>query len=113
MATMNYIASAEFANARVAHEAGGYLAPHRTADISLYQSEMERTFGEILAAGNPVGFDASDLMPGAVGSSSGEASFWTAAVDITTGDATVEEAFTRVEDNWPSPEEEQEEEEEE
>lgn len=98
MATMNYIATPEFANARVGNEIGGYLAANRNADVSLYGSDLERTFGEILAAGDPVGFDASDLMPGAVGTGT----FWTAAVDITTGDATVEEAFTEVEESWPS-----------
>jgi alpha-glucoside transport system substrate-binding protein len=112
MATMNYIATPEFANARVGHEVGGYLAANRNADITLYGSDLERTFGEILARGNPIGFDASDLMPGAVGSSGGEGSFWSAAVDITTGDATVADAFAEVEENWPAPGEEEEEEEE-
>lgn len=98
MATMNYIATPEFANARVGHEVGGYLAANRNADVNLYGSDLERTFGETLAAGDPVRFDASDLMPGAVGSGS----FWTAVVDITTGEATVEEAFADVEESWPS-----------
>jgi alpha-glucoside transport system substrate-binding protein len=45
-----------------------------------------------------VRFDASDLMPSAVGTGS----FWTAAVDITTGAADVETAFAEVEASWPS-----------
>jgi alpha-glucoside transport system substrate-binding protein len=44
-----------------------------------------------------VRFDASDLMPGAVGSGA----FWTAAVDITTGAKTVAQAFQAAEAAWP------------
>jgi alpha-glucoside transport system substrate-binding protein len=97
-AAMNYIASTEFADTRVGNEVGGFLTPNQNADVSLYNTDIERSFGEILAAADPVRFDASDLMPGEVGSGT----FWTAAVDITTGEATTEEAFTAVEEEWPS-----------
>jgi alpha-glucoside transport system substrate-binding protein len=58
-----------------------------------------RGFGEILATADPVRFDASDLMPGTVGSGS----FWSAAVDITTGATDVPAAFAEVEERWPPP----------
>jgi hypothetical protein len=46
-----------------------------------------------------VRFDASNLMPGAVGSGS----FWRSAVKISTGELTVAEAFAAIERDWPPP----------
>ena len=96
MEVMKFMASDEYANARA--PASGFLSPNKNVDTSNYPDEFTATFGEILAAGNPVRFDASDLMPGAVGADS----FWTAAVDITTGAKDVKTAFTDVESTWPS-----------
>ncbi|MDP1819715.1 MAG: ABC transporter substrate-binding protein [Acidimicrobiales bacterium] len=95
-ATMAFIASTEFADARA--PVGGFLSPNKNADSSLYPTEIEQSFAEILADADPVRFDASDLMPSAVGGGS----FWTAAVDITTGAKSVKEAFDAVEASWPS-----------
>jgi alpha-glucoside transport system substrate-binding protein len=96
-AAMNYIASADFANARAGQEIGGFLSPNKNVDTSLYPTELEQNFGQILADADPVRFDASDLMPGEVGAGT----FWTAVVDITTG-TSVEDAFAEVESSWPS-----------
>ena len=98
METMKYIASPDFGNARAGNEIGGYLSPNKNVDTSLYTTELDQTFGEILAAAEPVRFDASDLMPGAVGAGT----FWSAAVDIVGGTKTVDEAFADVEASWPS-----------
>ena len=98
MEVMKYIASPEFGDSRAGNEIGGYLSPNKNVDTSLYTTELDQTFGEILAAADPVRFDASDLMPGAVGSGS----FWSAAVDIVAGTKTVKEAFADVEASWPS-----------
>lgn len=96
MAAMKWYASTGYSDTRAPQ--GGFLSPNKNVDTAKYPTAVEQTFGEILAAGDPVRFDASDLMPGAVGAGS----FWTAAVDITTGAKTVEEAFTDVESSWPS-----------
>ena len=76
----------------------GFLAPNQDVDTSLYPSEIDQTFGEILSEADPVRFDASDLMPGAVGAGT----FWTAAVDIVSGNKSVEEALASVEASWPT-----------
>jgi alpha-glucoside transport system substrate-binding protein len=94
-ATMAFLASTDQADARA--PVGGFLSPNKNVDTSLYPTPIERTFGDILAEADPVRFDASDLMPGAVGSGS----FWTAAIDITTGAKSVKEAFAAVEASWP------------
>ncbi len=93
--TMEFLASTDYANKRA--PVGGFLAPNRNTDTSLYPTEIEQQFAEILADADPVRFDASDLMPGEVGSGS----FWTAAVDITTGAKQVPAAFADVEASWP------------
>ncbi len=92
---MNFLASEEYASARA--PAPGFLSPNKNVDTSQYPDEFTAGFGEILAAGDPVRFDASDLMPGAVGAGS----FWSAAVDITTGAKDVPTAFGEVEQSWP------------
>jgi alpha-glucoside transport system substrate-binding protein len=96
METMRFIASTGYSDARA--PVGGFLSPNRETDTSQYPTELEQNFGEILVNADPVRFDASDLMPAAVGSGS----FWSAMVDITSGQATVEEAFTAVEESWPA-----------
>ena len=93
---LEFIASTDFADARAPQ--GGFLSPNKNTDVSKYPTEIEQNFAEILAQADPVRFDASDLMPGAVGAGS----FWSAAVDITTGAKSVEEAFAEVEASWPS-----------
>jgi alpha-glucoside transport system substrate-binding protein len=95
--TLEFIASTDFANARASNSVGGFLSPNKNTDTAQYQRDIERTFAEILAEADPVRFDASDLMPGAVGAGA----FWEAAVNIVTGAETVEEAFTNVEEAWP------------
>lgn len=91
---MEFLAGTEYSDARA--PVGGFLSPNKNTDVSKYGTDIERKFAEILADADPVRFDASDLMPGAVGAGS----FWTAAVDITTG-AEVENALADVESSWP------------
>jgi alpha-glucoside transport system substrate-binding protein len=94
--TMKFIASTEFADARA--PVGGFLSPNKNTDTSKYPTAIEQNFATILSEANPVRFDASDLMPGAVGAGS----FWSAAVDITTGAKDVKSAFSTVEQSWPA-----------
>ncbi len=59
-------------------EAGGFASPHQDADLSWYPSEADRGVAEILQAATTFRFDASDLMPGAVGAGT----FWTGMTDF-------------------------------
>ena len=54
-------------------QAGGWLSPHVGFDTSNYSTEVERSLAEIGTSADVLRFDASDLMPGAVGAGS----FWT------------------------------------
>jgi len=51
---------------------GGFLTAHKGADLSAYASEAQRKQGEILINATTFRFDASDLMPGAIGAGA----FW-------------------------------------
>ncbi len=65
--------------------------------MSVYPSDLERTFAEILVKGDPVRFDASDLMPGAVGSGA----WWKNGTNYITGAETLDEFLGNVENAWP------------
>lgn len=95
MQVLEFIGSVDYADARA--PVGGFLAPNQDTDTSLYPTEIEQTFASILSDADPVRFDASDLMPGAVGAGT----FWTACVDIVSGSKSVEDALASVEQSWP------------
>jgi alpha-glucoside transport system substrate-binding protein len=98
-ATMAFMASTDFAAPRARTAAGGFVSANLRLAPAAYPSPLDGEFATILQGSSPLRFDASDLMPGAVGSGS----FWRAAVDISTGELTVAEAFARVEAGWPAP----------
>ena len=51
---------------------GAFLTAHKSADLSAYASAAQRKQGEILVNATTFRFDASDLMPGAIGAGA----FW-------------------------------------
>ena len=51
---------------------GVFLTAHKGADLSAYATPLLRKQGEILANATTFRFDASDLMPGAIGAGA----FW-------------------------------------
>jgi len=101
-ATLEFIASEDFGEERATNGVGGFLSPHRGVDTDLYESGSDRFAAEQLAAADIVRFDATDLMPGPVGSNA----VWDTMVDIAQGDVTVADAFAEIERNWPAPAEE-------
>lgn len=104
-AVMEYLTSADYSTNRQAAQAervggganSGYLSANLDQDLSVY-NELEQSFVEILQTADPARFDASDLMPAAVGSGA----FWTEGTSAVNGDKTVEEAFTAIQAAWPS-----------
>jgi len=91
-----YLASAEFANARVSQ--GGAISANTGLDPANAQSDLDRQSIELLQDPETVfRFDGSDLMPGAVGANS----FWSGVVNWINGSST-EEITRSVEDSWPS-----------
>ena len=102
-AVMQYYGSAEYANARQASQvelaggtgASGFLSANLNADQSLY-TDLEQQFLEVLVTGSPAGFDASDQMPGEVGSGT----FWSEATSLINGEVDAQEAADAIEESW-------------
>lgn len=91
-AVMRYLSTAE--GARGWLEQGGFVSPHADVDFDWYP-ELDGRYAEILDNADTVRFDASDLMPGSVGTGT----FWTGMVDWTQGEEldevleTIDEGF--------------------
>jgi len=67
----------DFLTEASAHESymtrSGFLTAHKYVDPSAYATDTLRKQGEILSSATTFRFDASDLMPGAIGAGA----FWT------------------------------------
>jgi alpha-glucoside transport system substrate-binding protein len=99
VSAMTYIGGPTYAETRTPlAPGGGFLSPNTAQDVTV--SFAGDPFGAALAAillsADPFRFDASDLMPGDIGSGQ----FWSSATDITAGNVTVEEGFAKVEEVW-------------
>ena len=92
----------EFLKTPLAHEIwmaqAGFLTPHTGVNTDLYANDTLRGQGDILLNATTFRFDASDLMPGAIGAGA----FWTAMVDYVSTDISAEEAATQIEEAWES-----------
>jgi alpha-glucoside transport system substrate-binding protein len=104
MAVLNYMATGDYASKRQAAQTAelggavsGYLSAAQNQDASVYQP-LEQKFLDILASNELRRFDASDQMPGDVGSGT----FWSEGVSLVNGDVTVEEAAANIEASWPT-----------
>jgi alpha-glucoside transport system substrate-binding protein len=94
-ALMEFLTTGESTRAEV--EAGIFVAPHTDASLDWYPSDALRGFAEILQNADTFRFDASDLMPGAVGAGS----FWTGIVDWVSG-TDLDEVLTGIDESWPA-----------
>jgi alpha-glucoside transport system substrate-binding protein len=91
---MQYLATAEAGRAWL--EAGGFISPHNEADLDWYPDPGTRAQAELLLDADTFRFDASDMMPGSVGTGT----FWTGMVDYVSG-RDLETVLTEIEDSWP------------
>lgn len=75
----------DFLTTPIAHEVwmaqSGFLTPMKSANPETYGDPTLRKMGEILTSATTFRFDASDLMPGAIGAGA----FWTGMVDYSGG----------------------------
>ncbi len=101
-AVMEYLGSPEFANARQAAQAefngglSGFLSAVQGADTSLY-TPLEQSMLDVLATGEVVRFDGSDLMPADVGAGT----FWSEGVSFINGDQDAATAAANIDASWP------------
>ncbi len=89
----------EFLKTPIAHEVWmaqtGFLTPHKGVDTELYGDSTLKKMGGILLDATTFRFDASDLMPGAIGAGA----FWTGMVDYA-GGKTSEAVGAEIQSSW-------------
>ncbi|WP_080813783.1 ABC transporter substrate-binding protein [Halomicronema hongdechloris] len=78
---------------------GGFISPHSQVGLEVYPDEVTRQQAEILAEAEIVRFDASDMMPGTVGTGT----FWSGIVDYVGGED-VDSVLANIEASWPQAE---------
>jgi alpha-glucoside transport system substrate-binding protein len=78
-ALMQYLASPEAQESWASR--GGFLSPNKRVSLHVYPTETERALAQALTSAEVFRFDASELMPSAVGAGS----FWTGAMDYNVG----------------------------
>jgi alpha-glucoside transport system substrate-binding protein len=94
-ALMEYLSTPASASGWLAN--GGALAAHQTATPDMYGQELERGIAELVTEATSFRFDASDLMPGEVGSGS----FWTGMTDYVSGVADLDTVMDEIDASWP------------
>jgi alpha-glucoside transport system substrate-binding protein len=93
--TMRYLASVDWANATAANM--GNFSPRKDYDTSLLPDKFDQVFANIGKNAATFRFDASDLMPGAVGAGS----FWKEATSWITGQST-DDTLANIDKSWPA-----------
>jgi alpha-glucoside transport system substrate-binding protein len=98
LAALAFLASPEYADARIKADKGGFLSANKKHNTKGYSSALDQQLAGILVQASPVRFDASDLMPSAVGAGS----FWKEGTNFVAGVSSVDEFLDAVENSWPS-----------
>ncbi|MCL4871801.1 MAG: ABC transporter substrate-binding protein [Anaerolineae bacterium] len=94
-AVMEYFSTGESVRAWLA--AGGALSPHRDTNLDWYGDDVERGVAALAQQASSLRFDASDLMPGEVGSGS----FWKGMTDYVSGSVDLPTAMREIDAAWP------------
>ncbi len=95
-AVIQYFSTGDFVKGWV--EAGGAISPHKDAALDWYQDPVTRKVAEILQNATTFRFDASDLMPSAVGSGS----FWKSMTSFVSGSIDEDTALKEIDASWPA-----------
>jgi alpha-glucoside transport system substrate-binding protein len=98
-AFQTFLASADWANSKATSTPdGGWISANTGLDVSLLKSPIDQLSAQTLSDPKAVvAFDASDMMPGAVGAGT----FWTGIVDWLTGTPT-DTVLNTIEASWPA-----------
>ena len=77
-------------------QAGGALAPQNDADPSAYTSQIDARVADLIHGATSLRYDASDMMPGAVGAGS----FWKAMTNYVSGNEDIDKALAEAQAGW-------------
>ncbi|MBM4428099.1 MAG: carbohydrate ABC transporter substrate-binding protein [Chloroflexi bacterium] len=94
-AVMQYFSTGESLKGWI--EAGGAISPHNDSNLDWYADPVTRGMAEILLNATAFRFDASDLMPGAVGAGT----FWKYMTDYVSGSIDEDTALQQIDASWP------------
>ena len=89
-----FLSSADYANARAVQ--GSWISANKGLDTSVIPDEIDKQFADLLLSSDVFRFDASDMMPGAVGAGT----FWTETTAWITGNDTTT-MLDNIEASWP------------
>lgn len=78
-------------------QAGGAISPHNDSSLDWYSNEIDRGVAELIQNATTVRFDASDLMPGAVGTGS----FWKSMTSYVSGSIDLDTALKEIDASFP------------
>jgi alpha-glucoside transport system substrate-binding protein len=78
-------------------EAGGAILVHNDSNLDWYKDPVTKGVAEIIRNATSFRFDASDLMPGAVGTGT----FWKYMTDYVSGSIDEETALKQIDASWP------------
>ena len=78
-------------------EAGGAIAVQKDASLDWYGDPITRNVAVMIQNATSFRFDASDLMPGAVGAGS----FWKSMTDFVSGAIDLDTALQQIDESWP------------
>jgi len=78
-------------------EANGAISPHNDASLDWYKDPTLKKIAQILQDATVVRFDASDMMPGAVGAGS----FWKEMTAFVSGSVNEDTALKEIDASWP------------
>ncbi|MBE9128953.1 MULTISPECIES: ABC transporter substrate-binding protein [unclassified Coleofasciculus] len=73
----------------------GYISPHKQVSLEAYPNAVTKRQAKLLAEAEIIRYDASDMMPGAVGTGA----FWTGIVDYV-GGKDVDRVLKDIEESW-------------
>jgi alpha-glucoside transport system substrate-binding protein len=76
---------------------GGWLSPNVNFDTSAYVDDIHRDMHDTVIEADLVRFDASDDMPGVVGTGT----FWDGIVNWVDGRESLDEVLESIDDSWP------------
>jgi alpha-glucoside transport system substrate-binding protein len=79
-------------------EANGAIGPMKDASLDWYQDPVMKKIAQYIQDATAVRFDASDLMPGAVGAGS----FWKEMTSWVSGSETIDQALKNIDASWPA-----------
>jgi alpha-glucoside transport system substrate-binding protein len=93
-----FLASPEWSNAKAEVSIPGWLSANSELDLELLKSPIDQLSAELLRDPETVArFDASDIMPGAVGSGT----FWREMTEWIASDKPDDQVLDAIEDSWP------------